>query len=58
MIKRSYKNEAIIAYLNLTSKEIKAQFHNNFQLLSSYKDKKIVKSVFRPFESILIKKQL
>lgn len=55
LIKRCFENEELIAYLNLTSSQIEENIEQGQTILSSYKDNKIVKNIFRPYESILIK---
>ncbi|MGZ9762981.1 alpha-amylase family glycosyl hydrolase [Mycoplasma sp. AC1221] len=54
-IVREYQDTKLIAYLNVTNKEIFEQINTGQQILSTYADNKPITNTFRPYESVLIK---
>ncbi|MBN4084102.1 MULTISPECIES: alpha-amylase family glycosyl hydrolase [unclassified Mycoplasma] len=58
-ITRKFEEQELIAILNITNKELilDEELKGYTQLLSSYKDNKIVANTLRPFESILLAKK-
>ncbi|WP_027334188.1 alpha-amylase family glycosyl hydrolase [Mycoplasma elephantis] len=54
-IERKYKNQKLVAYLNVTKNEKKVNIKKGTQIISSYIDNKNAENILRPYESILIK---
>ncbi|VEU71080.1 alpha-amylase family glycosyl hydrolase [Mycoplasmopsis glycophila] len=53
---REAQGQKVIAYINMTSKELAFDKENGKQILSTYDDQKLVENKLRPYESILILK--
>ncbi|QGZ97220.1 sucrase-isomaltase [Mycoplasma sp. NEAQ87857] len=53
-ITRTNQDQKLVAYINMTNKELAINPIAGQQLLSSYKDNKEVKAKLRPYESILV----
>ncbi|AKA50139.1 sucrase-isomaltase [Mycoplasmopsis gallinacea] len=57
-LEREFNEEKIIVLINMTDKEITNEIPNKYkQIISTYDDQKQVKNIFRPYESILLRKE-
>ncbi|WP_426461374.1 alpha-amylase family glycosyl hydrolase [Mycoplasma hafezii] len=54
-VERTFNNERMCAYINMTDKELTVDVELGEQILSTYEDAKIVSKKLRPYESVLIK---